>query len=148
MQIQYPPYRPRIKEENQKEYIFDEIRKQWVRLTPEEWVRQNFLQYLIVIKKYPPSLIAIEKEIKVGEMRKRFDVLIYALDKPWMIIECKEQNVALNDAVIKQMLGYYSKVQTEYITLTNGNETHCFRIKNGEILAVSMIPSYKKSENS
>ena len=97
--LQYPQFNFRIKEEDGKEWIFDEFRKQWVRLTPEEWVRQNMLQYLVQIKKYPSSLIAIEKEIAVGEMRKRFDILVYKNAVPWMIIECKEMNVALNDAV-------------------------------------------------
>ena len=147
MHIHYPTYQPRIKKEQQKEYIFDEIRKQWVRLTPEEWVRQNFLNYLIVTKKYPPSLIAVEKEIKVGEMRKRFDILVYQADKPWMIIECKEQNVALNDLVIKQMLPYYSTVQTKFITITNGNETYCFQVIDGKIYTENEIPEYKKSES-
>ena len=63
IKIEYPAYSPKIKKENGKEFIFDTFRKRWVVLTPEEWVRQNFLQYLTKIKKYPPSLIAVEKEI-------------------------------------------------------------------------------------
>ena len=88
IKIQYPKFDFRIKKEDGKEWIFDEFRKQWVRLTPEEWVRQNILQYLVQVKKYPASLIAIEKEITLGELRKRFDILIYRDAKPWMIIEC------------------------------------------------------------
>lgn len=147
MYIHYPTYQPRIKKEQQKEYIFDEVRKQWVRLTPEEWVRQNFLNYLIVTKQYPASLIAVEKEIKVGEMRKRFDILVYQANKPWMIIECKELNVALNELVIKQMLSYYSSVQTKFMAVTNGNETHCFQVIDGKIFTESEMPEYYKSES-
>lgn len=147
MYIHYPTYQPRIKKEQQKEYIFDEVRKQWVRLTPEEWVRQNFLNYLIVTKQYPASLIAVEKEIKVGEMRKRFDILVYQANKPWMIIECKELNVALNELVIKQMLSYYSAVQTKFMAVTNGNETHCFQVIDGKIFTESEMPEYYKSES-
>ena len=66
IKIEYPPYQPKIKTAADKEFIFDEVRKQWVLLTPEEWVRQNFLQYLIQVKKYPSSLMAVEKEILLG----------------------------------------------------------------------------------
>ena len=69
IKINYPKYQPKIKNENDKEFIFDEVRKRWVILTPEEWVRQNFLQYLIYIKKYAATLIAIEKEIKLGDRK-------------------------------------------------------------------------------
>ena len=65
-----------------KDHIFDPLRKKWIRLTPEEWVRQNFIQYLLQVKQYPPSLIAIEKEIMVGELKKRFDILVYQNSRP------------------------------------------------------------------
>lgn len=142
MTIQYPEYQPKIKGSAGRELIFDEIRKQWVKLTPEEWVRQNFLNYLVQVKKYPPSLIAVEKEILVGEMKKRFDILVYQNSKPWMIIECKEQNVALTEAVIKQLLGYYSVVQTSYMVITNGHYTHCFGVQANEVVNEPAIPDY------
>ena len=65
IKIEYPSYQPKIKSQQGKEFIYDEIRKQWIILSPEEWVRQNFLQYLIQVKKYPATLIAVEKEIKL-----------------------------------------------------------------------------------
>lgn len=142
MQISYPSYSPRIKKEEEKEYIFDTIRKQWVRLTPEEWVRQNFLQYLIIEKKIPPALIAVEKEIKVGELKKRFDILIYKDSLPWMIIECKEQQTQLNDAVIKQVLQYYSAIKSDYLVVTNGEYTHAFHINNSHINELQEIPCF------
>jgi hypothetical protein len=70
IKIVYPSAGFKMKEENNKEFIFDVIRKKWILLTPEEWVRQNFIQYLIVEKEYPASLIAVEKEIKLGELKK------------------------------------------------------------------------------
>ena len=66
IKIDYPAYQPQIKKENNNEFIFDKLRKQWIVLTPEEWVRQNFLNYIILVKKYPSSLIAVEKEIKIN----------------------------------------------------------------------------------
>jgi hypothetical protein len=143
MHIQYPLYKPQIKEENKKEYIFDTIRKQWIRLTPEEWVRQNFINYLILEKKYPASLIAIEKEIKVGEMRKRFDILVYREATPWLIIECKELGTVINDAVAKQVLTYNIQLQVPYLILTNGNTTKGLLISNGKYESINEIPSYK-----
>ncbi len=142
MNITYPPYNPRIKKELGKEFIFDEIRKQWVRLTPEEWVRQNFLNYLIAVKQYPPSLIAVEKEIRVGEMKKRFDILVYKADKPWLIIECKEMNVLLNEQVLQQALNYNISLQTTFILITNGNQHFGFTIEDGEINRIGEVPSY------
>ncbi len=142
MNIQYPTYLPEIKEENEKEFIFDPIRKQWVRLTPEEWVRQNFINYLIKEKKYPASLIAIEKEIKVGEMRKRFDILVYKESIPWLIVECKELSTPINDAVAKQILTYNIQLQVPYLIITNGNNTRGLYISNGQYENIDAVPVY------
>ena len=140
--IHYPPFDFRIKKEEEKEWIFDEFRKQWVRLTPEEWVRQNILQYLIQVKKYPASLIAIEKEISLGELRKRFDILIYRNAKPWMIIECKEMNVPLSEATIRQILNYNITIQADYIVITNGTDNHAFALLNGKAEPIIELPDF------
>ena len=143
IKIEYPAYQPKIKEQLGKEFIFDEIRKQWMMLTPEDWVRQNFLQYLIQVKKYPSSLIAVEKEIQLGELAKRFDIVVYDQNtKPWMIIECKEMEVALNEQVLNQALRYNITLNVPYIILTNG--THCFGFsgKKGILEEVSELPNF------
>jgi hypothetical protein len=143
IKIEYPAYQPRIKEQLGKEFIFDEIRKQWMMLTPEEWVRQNFLQYLIQVKKYPSSLIAVEKEIQLGELAKRFDIVVYDQNtQPWMIIECKEMEVALNEQVLNQALRYNITLNVPYIVLTNG--THCFGFsgKKGILEELSELPNF------
>ena len=143
IKIEYPPYQPKIKDQLGKEFIFDEFRKQWVMLTPEEWVRQNFLQYLIQVKKYPASLIAVEKEIQLGELVKRFDMVVYNQNtQPWMIIECKEMSVALNEQVLNQALRYNITLQVPYIVITNG--THCvgFLAKNGVLEELSELPNF------
>src|SRR5262245_180548 len=107
MTIDFPDPNFRIKKEEGKEFIFDSLRKRWLLLTPEEWVRQNFVQYLTRVKDYPASLIAIEKEIWLGELKKRFDILVYSRDhKPWMMIECKEMATQLNESVLRQALRY------------------------------------------
>jgi hypothetical protein len=140
--IAYPPFNFRIKKEDEKEWIFDEIRKQWVRLTPEEWVRQNILQYLLQVKKYPASLIAIEKEIALGELRKRFDILVYRDAKPWMIIECKEMNVPLSEATIRQILNYNITIQADYIVVTNGTDHRGFCLLNGSAESILELPEF------
>lgn len=140
--IDFPSHTLKIKQEQGKEYIFDTVRKKWLRLTPEEWVRQNFLQYLLQEKKYPASLIAIEKEIKLGELKKRCDLVIYQSQKPWMVIECKEPGTSLKDIVWEQVLAYNITLQVAYIIITNGNDTLGFEINAGQVKAVRAIPEW------
>jgi len=122
IKIDYPEHSFRIKNENNNEFIFDEFRKSWLRLTPEEWVRQNFIQYLVQVKKYPSSLMAIEKEIHLGELKKRFDILVYDQQhQPWMMIECKEMNVEIDEKVLHQILRYNMALPVRYMIITNGS---------------------------
>ena len=144
IQINYPDQQFRFKKENEKEFIFDEVRKQWLRLTPEEWVRQNFLQYLIITKKYPATLIAIEKEIKLGELKKRCDIVVYKNDKPWMIVECKEMNVVLNESTIEQILRYNMVMKVDYLVITNGTNIYAWNIADGQAEELSSIPDFIK----
>jgi len=142
--INFPEPGFRIKKENGKEYIFDALRKKWLVLTPEEWVRQNFVQYLLQVKKYPASLIAIEKEIQLGELKKRFDILIYNLShEPWMMIECKAAGIKLDDSVVQQALRYNLSVPVNYIVISNGNQTYAWEKKDGELHILSSMPGYK-----
>ena len=126
--IQFPEQPFKIKKFKDRDFIFDVFRKQWIVLTPEEWVRQNFLQYLVEVKKYPASLIAVEREILVGDLRRRFDIVVFKDAKPWMIVECKELKVPLSEAVLKQALNYNVSLQVKYLVVTNGLSTfamHC-----------------------
>lgn len=143
IKISYPPYQPKIKRLDSKELIFDELRKKWVQLTPEEWVRQNFLQYLVQVKQYPPSLIAIEKEIWLNDVKKRFDIVVYKNDVPWMVVECKEMEVALDSKVLDQALRYNMVLQVGVIVITNGSYCYGFSISAGEAKSLGEIPVYK-----
>ncbi len=141
IKIKYPAYQPKIKEEAGKEFIFDEFRKRWVILTPEEWVRQNFLQYLTQIKKYPAALIAIEKEIKLGELKKRFDIVVYDGEtKPWMIVECKEMNVPLDKNVLDQVLRYNISLHVPYLVITNGSYCMVLQLKDNNMTEIVSLP--------
>lgn len=140
--IQFPSHLFKIKSENGKEIIFDECRKQWVLLTPEEWVRQNFLQYLIQERLYPASLIAVEREIVLGDLKKRFDIVVFRNAKPWMIVECKEMHGKLNEAVIKQILNYNITLQAEYLVITNGTSTFALHVQQGKFEWLQKLPDF------
>ncbi len=141
--IQYPPPDFRIKQQEGKEYIFDAQRKKWLTLTPEEWVRQNFIQYLLQVKKYPASLIAIEKEIRLGELKKRFDILIYDKEhKPWMMVECKAMEVPLTNDVLEQVLRYNVSIPVPYLLITNGSYCYAAVRKNEKLEPLEEIPAF------
>lgn len=144
LDITYPKPDFRIKKEEGKEFIFDVLRKKWLLLTPEEWVRQNFVQYLIREKNYPSTLIAIEKEIQVGELKKRFDILVYdALHQPWMMIECKAATIKLDDSVLQQILRYNITVPVPFIIITNGNLSFGWQRINNNLDLITEIPIWK-----
>lgn len=139
--IEYPTPEFRIKEEGGKPFVFDVLRKKWLLLTNEEWVRQNFVQYLTRVKKYPAALIAIEKEIRLGELKKRFDVLVYDRNhQPWMMIECKASEVKLEEAVLQQVLRYNISVPVEFLVITNGELTHGWQRSGNELKLISELP--------
>lgn len=143
IKIEYPPYQPKIKMEKGNELIFDEVRKRWYILTPEEWVRQNFLKYLIDVKKYPASLIAVEKEIYLGELKKRCDIVVYKESKPWMIVECKEMQFKLNESVIKQILNYHTTLQVDFLVVTNGKYCYAVEISKPSYSWLTALPDFK-----
>ena len=126
IKIIYPHLKPKIKTENGKEMIFCVVRKRWFVITPEEWVRQNFLLYLNEVLGYSLQIIAVEKQLKIAEVKKRFDIVIYKNDAPYIIVECKEMNVPLSERTITQVLQYNSTIQATYIVITNGNYCMCF----------------------
>jgi hypothetical protein len=141
IKIEYPPHPFRIKKHNDHELIFDELRKLWLRLTPEEWVRQNFVQYLVQVKQYPSALIAIEKEIQLGELRKRFDILVYdRLHQPWMMVECKEMNVDINEKVLQQILRYNMALPVRYLIITNGGYCLGYEKQNTGLNLLESLP--------
>ena len=141
--VAYPEPHFKIKTEAGKQSIFCLIRKRWMVLTPEEWVRQNFLAYLISVLKYPATLIAVEKEISLGELNKRFDILVYnGLHQPWMMIECKEPEVGLNETVLQQALRYHISIPVEIIIITNGGSTIGWKKEGGELMMIKDFPAW------
>jgi hypothetical protein len=143
----FPKYPFRQRELDGKRQIFDALRKRWVLFTPEEWVRQNFLQYMLQQMHYPTALIAIEKELQLGERKKRFDILLYNQQhQPWLMVECKAMDVSINDAVVQQILTYNMAVPVPYLVVTNGIGTWAFKKREGKLVAADALPVWETSE--
>ena len=124
--IEFPTPDFKIVKEDDKTLIFDRFRKRYVILTPEEWVRQNFLNYLVKTLGYPASLMGVEKEIYLGELKKRCDIVVYnKAMQPWMIVECKEMEVQLTQAVLEQIVRYHMVLPAAFLVVTNGVNTFC-----------------------
>jgi len=131
----------RLSEKDGKEYVYDIVRKKEVVLTPEEWVRQQIIHYLIKELKYPASLFSVEKQIKIGSLRKRYDIVIYQQDQAWMIIECKEEKEPLNKNVLQQIMAYNTELKVSYLVLTNGKKLMIFDVKgNSWIEKLPLFP--------
>ena len=124
--------------------VFDPIRKIYCALTPEEEVRQKMLYYLVEQKKYPSGLIAVEYSIKVNNLPKRCDIVVFNKEaKPMMIVECKAESVPITQKVLDQAIRYYSGLNVEYLLLTNGNTMYCYRIdmENQKIESLNELPN-------
>ncbi len=132
--------------ENGKQDIFDEIRKKFVRLTPEEWVRQHFLHLLVFHLGFPASLIAVEAGLKYNKMMKRFDILAYRADgRPCLVVECKSPEVEITQAVFDQVAMYNMTLTVDYLVVTNGKSHYACRVdhKNRTYTFLPDIPSYE-----
>ena len=112
-----------------QEYIFDVVRKKYVVLTKEEWVRQQIIHYLVDVKMIPKSLMSVEKQIVVGGRKRRYDLVVYKNDEPWLIVECKEENEPLNQHVLQQVLSYTSTMKVCFVAITNGAQICCYDIQ-------------------
>jgi len=135
----------KIKQDGDNMFIFDIVRKKYVFLTPEEWVRQHFLHYLITDLNYPKSLIKIESGLKYNNRTKRSDIVAYSREaKPLMLIECKSSDYHLNERVIQQASMYNKVLQARYVVITNGKEHSCFTYNQlkKEVEFLSEIPSF------
>lgn len=120
-QLSFPAYSFRLKSSENKPYIFDVIRKKFLVLTPEEWVRQHVLQWLLQDKGYPLSLINVEKEIKVGNTRKRYDIVVFHSDGSLLlIVECKAPSIKITQETFDQIARYNLKLQADYLMVSNG----------------------------
>jgi hypothetical protein len=145
-ELNFPKYNFDIKREENQLFVFDEIRKKWIVLTPEEWVRQHVIFYLVDQKKFPASLIAVEKAIKVNQRLKRFDLVCYDNQaRPVILVECKAPEIKISVQTMAQALRYNSQIQAEYVVLTNGLDLVCAQIDHvkKEVNYLQDLPEYK-----
>lgn len=140
MQLVFPPYPLQTAEMDGKRLIFDVVRKKWVALQPEEWVRQHLIHYLVQDQGIAPGRIGVEKEIRYHRLRRRFDVVVFGRDGlPWLLCECKAPDVALSDAALQQIARYNSVIRAPRLLVTNGlhlwvfdlDETGTYRLSPG-----------------
>ena len=125
-----------------KTAVFDPLRRQYVALTPEEQVRQKMLHYLVETRKMPAGLIAVEYSIKVNNLPKRCDIVVFNnLGEPQMIVECKAESVPITEKVLDQAIRYFSGLKVKYLTLTNGKTMFCYRIEGGKLEPLAEFPS-------
>ena len=148
MKLNLPSYHFKIRSTTSgKDEIFDEFRMKFISLTPEEWVRQNFMRYLKEEKKYPPALIAIEKGIVVNRMKKRFDAVVHNREgKPIMLIEFKSPDVIVSQKVMEQISRYNLTLNVDYLIISNGLTHYCCYIdkKTDNICFLKDIPEFSE----
>ena len=119
--LNFPAYDFRFKNSENKVHIFDPIRKKFVVLQPEEWVRQNVVQFLIHEKKYPKSLINVEKQLTVNTLKKRYDIVIFdSLGNITLLVECKSPKITVNQETFDQIAKYNMQLKAEFLMVTNG----------------------------
>ena len=143
--LNLPEYQHTVRAIGVKKEIFDKIRKKYVVLSPEEWVRQNFISFLINEKDYPETLISVETELKLFNVKKRTDILIFQnTGKPLMIVECKAAEVKINQDVFDQIARYNMALKVNYLVVTNGLKHYCCFLdyENNSYHFLENIPEY------
>ena len=145
-QLQFPTYSFRFKNSENKVAIFDEIRKKFIIITPEEWVRQHVVQFLLQDKKYPKSYINVEKLLKINDLNKRYDVVVYNPDGSiFILVECKAPEIKISQHTFDQIARYNMTLNAEYLMVTNGlNHYFCkMDYENEKYDFLSELPEYK-----
>jgi len=127
--------------------ILDPLRRRFVKLTPEEWVRQNFIQYLIIEGKYPAGLLGIEVMFRFNKLKRRVDILVHDRSgKPIMIVECKSTEIEIDENVFEQIITYNMKFKVPYLVVTNGMHHYACKMNHQEMKFeyLLVIPLYEE----
>ena len=144
--LNFSKFKIRIKNKENLYFIFDIIRKNWYLLTKEEWVRQHCIHFLIFTKKYPKSLVNVEKKILINGVKKRYDIVVYSKQKDVIIlVECKAYNVNINQDVFDQIAKYNLELKSRYLMISNGLSHFYYTINYelNEYLFMKDLPTYK-----
>jgi hypothetical protein len=145
-QLNLPEYSFKITGKEGSEMILDPVRRKYVKLTPEEWVRQNFIQYLINEGKYPAGLLGIEVLFRFNKLKRRTDILVHKRSgEPVMIVECKSPDVKIDEKVFEQIVSYDMKYKVPYIVVTNGMHHYACKVDFQEMKYdyLLVIPLYE-----
>ncbi len=144
--LHFPTYRFRFKNSENKIAIFDEIRKKFILLTPEEWVRQHIIQFLLQEKRYPKSHINVEKIIKINSLNKRYDIVVYEPNgELFLLIECKAPDVKISQQTFDQIARYNLVLNAKYLMVSNGlNHYFCqMDFENEKYIFLEELPSFE-----
>lgn len=144
--LNLPAFEYNVKESDGKVWIYDVLRKKHLVLTPEEWVRQHFIHYLLNHVQYPKSLIKVEGGLKFNKLQKRTDIVVFDRSgNPWMLVECKSSDQLINESTLRQAAVYNSTLKAKYLVLTNGMKTICCQIENenGASTMVNELPAFE-----
>ncbi len=146
-QLNLPEYHFKIKKQENKLFVFDSQRKRYVSLTPEEWVRQHFIRFLIEEMKYPSNLLAVEYQVIWNNLKKRCDAVLFTKEAtPFLIIELKAPHVPITQQVFDQVAVYNAKLNVQYFMVSNGLEHYCCKInlQNNCYDFLPGIPTYQE----
>ncbi len=147
--LNLPTYSFNIKSEGERKYIFDGIRRKYILLTPEEWVRQNFIRYLSEEKQYPLSLFGVEMHFRINKLSKRGDIILFnRKGEAKVIVECKASAVRINQKAFDQIARYNMKFRVDYLIVTNGMQHYCCRMDydKGTYTYLEEIPAFEELE--
>jgi hypothetical protein len=147
-QLNFPSFSFRFKNSENKVSIFDAIRKKFIILTPEEWVRQHVVQFLMIEKNYPKSQLNVEKVLQVNGLRKRYDIVVYNSDGTiHILIECKAPEVTISQSTFDQIAQYNMTLKSNYLMVTNGlNHYFCqMNFENEKYQFLTELPNYQSN---
>ena len=143
--LNFPLYQIPIKNKENKTLVFDSIRKKWLKLVPEEWVRLNCIEFLINEKKISRSLISVEKEFKLNNLKKRFDIVVFnKKGEIYLLVECKAPNVKISQSVFNQITKYNLVLKSKFLMISNGINHYFFTMnfESQKIEFLKELPSY------
>jgi hypothetical protein len=151
IKLNLPEYKFELKKEHDRYLIRDIVRKKFLLLTPEEWVRQNITAFLIEDRKFPVSLFSVESGIKINTLQKRYDALVYSRSgTPLVLIECKAPEIAINQKVFEQIVAYNNSVKAPFMLVTNGLNHYFLKIdrQSKKFVFDSIIPFFIELDNN
>ena len=143
--LNFPLYQIPLKNKENKTLVFDSIRKKWLKLVPEEWVRLNCIEFLINEKKISRSLISVEKEFKLNNLKKRFDIVVFnKKGEIHLLVECKAPNVKISQSVFNQITKYNLVLKSKFLMISNGINHYFFTMnfESQKIEFLKELPSY------